>query len=92
MIDGDFLVMLLIEIASDFLDNEYFPDLVPGARRHGENHEGRIWSMFRSHRISIVMAGLVPAIPISEAPWCTGNRDARDKPAHNVPANKRKPL
>jgi hypothetical protein len=59
--------------------------------------------MFRSDRISIVMAGLVPAIPTYEAPWCTGNRDARDTsaftrvcdallPAHDVAANERNPL
>jgi hypothetical protein len=40
--------------------------------------------MLRSSEINVIMAGLVPAIPTYEAPWRTGNRDAWDKPAHDV--------
>jgi hypothetical protein len=37
--------------------------------------------MFRSNEIKLVMAGLVPAIPIHEAPWRLVHRDARDTSA-----------
>jgi hypothetical protein len=37
--------------------------------------------MFRSNEINVVMAGLVPAIPMHEAPSCSVNRDARDTSA-----------
>jgi len=37
---------------------------------------------FSDYVDTVVMAGLVPAIPISMAPFVP-NRDARDKPAHD---------
>jgi hypothetical protein len=37
--------------------------------------------MFRSNEINIVMAGLVPAIAMHDAPWGPVNRDARDTSA-----------
>ena len=40
--------------------------------------------MFRSNEINVVIAGLVPAIPINEPPSRLVHRDARDKPAHEV--------
>jgi hypothetical protein len=45
--------------------------------------------MFRSNEINIVMAGLVPAMTMHEAPWRSVHRDARDKPTHDVNENER---
>jgi hypothetical protein len=38
----------------------------------------------RRRKHSLVIAGLVPAIPIREAQPCHFNRDGRDKPGHDV--------